>query len=557
MEQLQAQCSSRHLAPPQPTIATQEKTVQFSPDSYLQPVPTVSYSSPTLSTTAAEVGGVLTTTTAGGTAHTTMAVGGRSPMVGEGGVWEGGAGGGGEEEEGGCSHGGVRNGGVGSGGQWNPSLGVPTPTAPLMATHPPVVAQQLPPLAKFTGDSSGEGETVIEWLEQFQLVANACHWDESTKLVNLVTRLKGQAFAFYRSCDPRKRNNYLILAEELRKRFTPVHIQAVQSSLFHDRKQKPGEDVDTYAQDLKCLFYKAYPSAQQSTLEMQELMKSVLTNQFVCGLQPELKGKLAGRDGHFEQLFTIARFEEAKARELRQKEGTPMTPRKNSGPPARTLTKGGEPTRTTENQNPGTDTNMRCFDCGQRGHRARNCREREQRCNKETPAAGNRGRDPKKKFVSAPITREENSDSKESSEQRVEDLRRQLQEAEVELALEKQSATMRGVTCDEPGSETVQLGPTVYADLELEGCRVKALVDTGSPATIVSLDFLLNSLAKGRAREQTPTGWKLEVKHRIKPPEVMLRSYGGGGLDIVGQILVTLRCGLYSRTAVVLVQKQA
>ena len=315
--------------------------------------------------------------------------------------------------------------------------------------------------------------------------------------------------------------------------------------------------MDTYAQDLKCLFYKAYPSAQQSTLEMQELMKSVLTNQFVCGLQPELKGKLAGRDGHFEQLLTIARFEEAKARELQQKEGTPTTPRKNSGPPARTLTKGGEPTRTAENQNPGTDTNMRCFDCGQRGHRARNCPEREQRRNKETPAAGNRGRDLKKKFVSAAITREENSDSKENSEQRVEDLRRQLQEAEVELALEKQSATMRGVTCDEPGLETVQLGPTVCADLELGGCRVKALVDTGSPATIVSLEFLLNSLAKGRAREQTPTGWKLEVKHRIKPPEVTLRSYGGGGLDIVGQILVTLRCGSYSRTAVVLVQKQA
>ena len=196
MEQLQAQCSSRHLAPPQPTSATQEKTVQFSPDSYLPPVPTVSYSSPILSTTAAEVGGVLTTTTAGGTAHTTTAVGERSPIVGEGGVWEGGAGGSGEEGEDGCSHGGVRNGGVGSGGQWNPNIGVPTPTAPLMATHPPIVAQQLPPLAKFTGDSS-EGETVIEWLEKFQLVANACHWDESTKLVNLVSRLKGQAFTFY------------------------------------------------------------------------------------------------------------------------------------------------------------------------------------------------------------------------------------------------------------------------------------------------------------------------------------------------------------------------
>ena len=142
-------------------------------------------------------------------------------------------------------------------------------------------------------------------------------------------------------------------------------------------------------------------------------------------------------------------------------------------------------------------------------------------------------------------------------EQRVGDLRRQLQDAELELALEKRSATMRGVTCDESDSKTVQLGPTVYADLEFVGCRVNALVDTGSPATIVSLDFLLDSLTKGRAKEQTPTEWKSEVRHRLKPPEVTLHSYGGGGLDIVGQILVTLRCGPHHHTAVVLVQKQA
>ena len=100
-------------------------------------------------------------------------------------------------------------------------------------------------------------ETIVEWLEQLEFVASACRWDESAKLVNLVTRFKGQAFAFYRSCDTQKRNQYSTLVGELKKCFTLVHIQAVQSSLFHDRKQKPGEAVDYYAHDLKCLFYKA------------------------------------------------------------------------------------------------------------------------------------------------------------------------------------------------------------------------------------------------------------------------------------------------------------
>jgi hypothetical protein len=47
------------------------------------------------------------------------------------------------------------------------------------------------------------------------------------------------------------------------------------------------------------------------------------------------------------------------------------------------------------------------------------------------------------------------------------------------------------------------------------------------------------------------------VKCRLKPPEITLRSYGGGGLDIVGQILATLQSGPYCQTAVVLVQKRA
>ena len=97
---------------------------------------------------------------------------------------------------------------------------------------------------------------MVELLEQLELVAAAYRWDEPNKLVNLVTRLKGQAFAFYRSCKEKKRTQHSTLVGELKK-ITPVRIQAVQSSLFHERKQKSGESVDTCAQELKVLFYKA------------------------------------------------------------------------------------------------------------------------------------------------------------------------------------------------------------------------------------------------------------------------------------------------------------
>ena len=66
---------------------------------------------------------------------------------------------------------------------------------PLPATQLPIAAQELPPLSKFTGECLWKGETIVEWLEQLELVASAYHWDESTKLVNLVTHLKHQEFA--------------------------------------------------------------------------------------------------------------------------------------------------------------------------------------------------------------------------------------------------------------------------------------------------------------------------------------------------------------------------
>ena len=61
-----------------------------------------------------------------------------------------------------------------------------------------LLAQQIPPTPKFSGDSQGsDTDSFLDWSEQFELVAEACQWTDQAKLVNLGTRLKGQAYAFY------------------------------------------------------------------------------------------------------------------------------------------------------------------------------------------------------------------------------------------------------------------------------------------------------------------------------------------------------------------------
>ena len=153
--------------------------------------------------------------------------------------------------------------------------------------HAQHIVQQTPPVSKYTGERAGE-ETFEDWLIQFEMAADVSGWEGKIKLAHLVTRLKGQALSYYRSCPPEEKTNYQKLTKALATR---VQLPVVQSTLFHERKQKSKEDVDTYAQDLRNLFQKAYPTARQGSKEMG---KSVLSRQFAAGLLPESKVKVAG-----------------------------------------------------------------------------------------------------------------------------------------------------------------------------------------------------------------------------------------------------------------------
>ena len=89
-------------------------------------------------------------------------------------------------------------------------------------------------------------------------------------------------------------NKRIAMRKWLVKRFTPVRIQAVQTSLFLEHRQKEKESVDSYAQTLRGLFHKAYPSAQRGSPEAESMSRAVLASQFTSGLRPELRAKVLG-----------------------------------------------------------------------------------------------------------------------------------------------------------------------------------------------------------------------------------------------------------------------
>ena len=346
-----------------------------------------------------------------------------------------------------------------------------------------LLAQNLPPLPKFSGELSDRGcgmDIFQDWLEQFELIADVLDCSPQAKLVNLITRLQGQAYAFFRSCTMEQRTDYSLLVAELKKRFIPVVLPAIQSNLFHDKKQGVSESVDIYAQELRTLFHKTYLSVQQGTREAEALGQTILTNQFVAGLLPDIKSKIVGSEGNFNQLLSKARFEEAKLREIYSIQ---------SSPPILVVHKTPRPTLGLQQQrSSGTRYNERprCYNCRSTSHLIRLCPHAVK--NRYTEAPGKKGYESMDSncVSNIGVTREFSQNNYNKDCESRDDIGGELDEI---------IATMHGISSDNVMGQ-VQLGPILTALIEVEGETIEALLDTGSPVTIIRLETLLQLLAK-------------------------------------------------------------
>ena len=373
------------------------------------------------------------------------------------------------------------------------------------------------------------------------MVASLARWGDQAKLVNLTTRLKGSAYSFYRACTPEQRASYPLLVKELSKRFVPVRIEAIQSGLFHERRQKKSETVDDYAQDLRRLYQKAYARAQRGNPAAEAMGKSVLAYQSVSGLLPELKAKVAGTDGDFEHQLTKARFEEAKARELAAATKASKNQAENPKLPA-------EPPK--DNQRISTPTNLdhiKCRKCGMYGHYKRNCRYMTSSREREAHGRSNSAANTVTAVMTTPV-------SGQSAQQRVLALKEQLREAEKEAAIEEAAARMNAITTGRKGT----LGPIPTAAIHVNGVTTRALLDTGSPSTIASLKFVMKVLEQERPKYESLQQWKEAAKVRIEPPplELSLKNYGGEELDLAGQIEVQMSVPGHAVQAMIQVHRE-
>ena len=110
---------------------------------------------------------------------------------------------------------------------------------------------------------------------------------------------------------------------------------------------------------------------------------------------------------------------------------------------------------------------------------------------------------------------------REGAKRRIEDLKKELREAEMQIAVEESSDTLLTVSGDEGGSGT-RLGLSVFAEISVNGIPTRTLIDTGSPATIISLQFVMTVMVAEKKDGQTREQWKADTLKKLASPEVSI-----------------------------------
>ena len=127
---------------------------------------------------------------------------------------------------------------------------------------------------------------------------------------------------------------------------------------------------------------------------------------------------------------------------------------------------------------------------------------------------------------------------------------------EVNNVLDSVIARMHGVMSSF-STGNIQLGPVLTAEVSVEGEIIEALLDTGSPVTIIQLEALLEILAKQRHPDQTISEWRTTTESCLEPTSLILKNYSGDNLKIVRQKRILMSRPGYSTSAMVQVQSSA
>ena len=107
----------------------------------------------------------------------------------------------------------------------------------------------------YSGDTSW-----TDWVDHFEATALVNGWDNAAKLVWLPVRLTGKAQVAWKRLTADARGSYDTAKEALHKRFEPDSKRQLYAAEFHSRRRRRAEQWGDFADALRCLADKAFPT---------------------------------------------------------------------------------------------------------------------------------------------------------------------------------------------------------------------------------------------------------------------------------------------------------
>ena len=210
--------------------------------------------------------------------------------------------------------------------------------------------------------------------------------------------------------------------------------------------------------------------------------RSVLSNQFVAGLIDKIKAKIVGSTGTFEELLAQARFEKhdrTRGASQLQKKGDSVAAKPS----------GREAQRSRQTQRFPRNTNA-CFSCGGTGHFSRDCPLKGRGAPSEARGKSGSSKSSKSPGVSM-LQAEMEPGMRQTVHSRDQECDVLASDEVVNDAVSPVVARMHGIEAD--STDQTPLRPIPTSEVEVEGLTTRALLDTGSPVSIISLDFFLQA----------------------------------------------------------------
>lgn len=114
-------------------------------------------------------------------------------------------------------------------------------------------------------------EDLDEYLTHFNIVSEINQWDYETKSLYLASSLVGGARALLNELEHRQKRDFKILVSALSNRFGSENRAEVFRSNLQSKVREKNETIPEFAQSIKKLTRKAYPSASPDVIELLAL----------------------------------------------------------------------------------------------------------------------------------------------------------------------------------------------------------------------------------------------------------------------------------------------